>query len=530
MKYGPSSDDNELFNRPFIQKKTYYKKGKIMSKQKAKVKIDIERKIGDINPNIYGQFLSRRKWVTTEALYNPKHPDAGDDGLRKKVFEAIENVKTPIVRWPGGCTGTSYYWKDGIGPKKERENTIDAHFGYDVNNGFGTAEFVDFCRKLGAEPQINLSTGFAGLQEAIEWIEYCNYNGNSKWANLRRKHGYDKPFNVKYWQIGNEDYANWEINQKTAYQNAMQVRQWAKAIKKMDSNLKVLGVGGPPNNKDWDVELLNNAWEYLDYITAHRYWHFNEEQDKHNYDEIAAVGYFEERIMHDMGGLINLVARDKCSTRKPKLAYTEWNVNGNLSEMSPEWKPAKVQFRMADILAVGGFISAMQRQCNTVTLANFAQTINVVGMLFVTDEVIIKETIYWALYLARHFSGNIAVDNYVVCDSYKTHKNYRGELLEIENVPYLDVSTTVDEKMKKLYICFINRHIDESMTVDLSIMQTVDAQTIILHELWHEDPYAKNTIENPDNIVPQTKTMDIDGSKFEMILKPHSYTIVEINL
>ena len=501
-----------------------------MSGQKAKIKIDLERQIGQISPLIYGQFLSRRKWVTTEALYNPDHADAGEDGIRKEVFDALHEVKPTIVRWPGGCTGTSYQWKEGIGPQANRENTIDAHFGYDVNNGFGTAEFVRLCRRLGAEAHINVNTGLSGLQEALEWVEYCNYNGNSKWANLRRAHGYEKPFDVRYWQVGNEDYAEWEINQKSARDSSMQVREWAKAIKKVDGDIKVLGVGGPPNDKNWDVELLDNAWDYIDYLTAHRYWSFDASTGEHNYDEIAAVGYFEEGIMRDMGGLINLVARDKCSVRKPKLAFTEWNTNGMHMEMTPEWKPEKVQYRMADILAVGGFINAMQRQCSIVGLSNFAQSINVVGMLFVTDDLVIKEPVYWPLYLARHCSGDVAIDSYVMCDGYDTQKRYRGNSLEIKNVPYLDVSTTLDEKQNRLYICLINRHQDEEMAADIHVLQRLPAGKITLHTLWHEDPFAKNTIDNPDNIMPMSTTIDFSGGSFELTLRPHSYTIAEIAL
>lgn len=193
-------------------------------------------------------------------------------------------------------------------------------------------------------------------------------------------------------------------------------------------------------------------------------------------------------------------------------------------------KLKRVQYRMADILAVGGFVNAMQRQCNVVGLANFAQTINVVGMLFVTDDAVIKEPVYWPLYLARRFSGDVSVDNYVVCDGYNTYKNYRGSALKIKNVPYLDCSTTVSKEGNKLYVCMINRHIDEEMTTEISILQNIRPQTVTLHELWHENPFAMNTPDNPENIVPLARTMDIPSNKFELVLKPHSYTIAEIDL
>ena len=106
---------------------------------KANIVINPSRRIGTIDPLIYGQFLSRRRCVSVDGLHDPNHPNARADGLRQDVVDAVAETAPPIIRWPGGCTGTSYEWLDGIGPRDRRPNVIDAHFGYAVGNGFGTA-------------------------------------------------------------------------------------------------------------------------------------------------------------------------------------------------------------------------------------------------------------------------------------------------------------------------------------------------------------------------------------------------------
>lgn len=495
---------------------------------KASITIDPYRAIGQVDPNIYGQFMCRRRWVADEALYAPDHPDADERGLRKTVAQYIKDSAPPVLRWPGGCTGTTYDWREGIGPQSERERTIDVHFGYDVGNGFGTAEFVEFCRSIGAEPHINVSTGFGTLQDAVEWLEYCNYAGDSKYANLRRAHGYDEPFNVRYWQIGNENYGPWEIGNHTPKEYAVIAREWAKTIKKMDRDLKVLVVGGSQKILDWDMEVLNEAWPYIDYITAHRYWNFNSAKNVENYDMIAGVGHFEEQTMKAIAGQIDLVAREKKIRRRPRLAFTEWGVRDVChAEMTAQWQPDRTQYRMVDALAAAGFINAMRRQCDLVGLASFAQSINVVGMLSVTDDSVVRETLYWALLMQRLYSGDTSVDAWVDCDGYTAKVEHS---VSDDPIPYLDVSATTDEANGKLFVSVVNRHRDEEITTRLRMRDVAPGSTATVRRLWHEDPVAMNTHDAPDNITPTESTLEGVSGDFEISLPPHSFTIYEFDV
>ena len=496
---------------------------------KATITIDPYRTIGTINPNIYGQFLCRRKEVADGGLYNPEHPDADENGLRKKVVDYIAQSAPPIIRWPGGCTAMTFDWRESVGPIEQRSRTFDTHFRCDVTNGFGTVEFIEFCRRIGAEPHLNFNTGTGTLRDALEWVEYCNYDGDSKYANLRRAHGYEEPFNVRYWQLGNEEYNKGEIGHKTPEEYAVFAREWAKTLKKYDPDLKLLAVGGMAHFcVEWDLAVLEKAWRHIDYITAHRYWNFNSAKGEENYDSIAAVGYIEEQNMKALIGLIDYMAAKKETLNRPQIAYTEWNVRdtSQAKMIKDKGSLGRTKYRVVDALAVAGFINAMQRQCQRVTLSSFAQSINVVGMLYVNNEHVVRETLYWALKMQRHLSAPIAINSYVDCDGYSTTLKHQP----MENVPFIDVSATLDEDNKRLVLSLINRHRAEEITTRVNLKDTKPKANAKLHRLWHEDPLAMNTIDNPDTVVPEESTITNAGTDFEIALLPHSYSVIELHL
>ncbi|GLQ55851.1 alpha-L-arabinofuranosidase C-terminal domain-containing protein [Devosia nitrariae] len=489
---------------------------------KARIVTNRERPIGRIDPLIYGQFMARRRWVADEGLHDPGHPEARPDGLRQDVLDAIVETSPTVVRWPGGCTATSYDWTDGVGPVRPR--VIDAHFGYAVGNGFGTAEFVRFCRQIGAEPHLNLTTGTGNLREALAWLEYANLDTGTKWAALRREHGHAEPFAVKYWQIGNEEWGPWEIGHTSAAHNAERAREWAKALKKLDPSIKVLALGGghPQDILDWTTAVVEEAGEYIDYVTQHRYWDFNSATGEDNYDEIVSAGFIEEHLIKAVAGIIDIVAYRRGLTRGPRIAYTEWNCADVAHRaMSPEWRPTTTQYRLIDALGCAAFINAMQRQCNHVTLANFAQTLNVVGMLVVTPEAVLRETVFWALAMQRHHSGDIAVDAWTDCDVY-TADTGRGSAL---TVPYLDVSATLDEASGRQFVSIVNTHRSHAIEAAIDAGSGRGTKT---YTLSHEDPFARNTPDAPDAVRPVEGTPDCRDGSVSLSLPPHSYTIVEI--
>lgn len=198
---------------------------------KARMHIDPARAIGTIDPNVYGQFMSRRPGCSEDGLHDPSAETADEHGIRRDVSDAIRACKPSLIRWPGGCTGTSYHWLDGVGPVAERPSKIDLHFGWASRYDFGTDEFLAWCARIGAEPHLSFAMGTGTLEEAAAWVEYCNSAGTTYYADLRRRNGRDEPWNIKYWQLANEMYGPWEVGYCEPREYAVEARDWSIAIR-----------------------------------------------------------------------------------------------------------------------------------------------------------------------------------------------------------------------------------------------------------------------------------------------------------
>src|SRR6202789_2330343 len=139
-------------------------------------------------------------------------------------------------------------------PKDSRPRRWDTAWQAEESNRFGTDEFIQYCRKLGSEPYITVNMGTGTMQDAADWVEYCNGTMNTAWANLRRKNGHPEPYNVKYWGLGNEIYGSWQAGHKTATAYADLALEFAKMMQWVDPSVKLIACGG--NNADWDREVL----------------------------------------------------------------------------------------------------------------------------------------------------------------------------------------------------------------------------------------------------------------------------------
>ena len=182
----------------------------------ARIKIDKDRVIGDIDKNIYGNFSEHLGRCIYGGIYDPGSKLSDKQGFRKDVLEAAKGLNVPILRWPGGNFVSGYHWEDGIGPKKDRPERTDLAWHTPEPNTFGTDEFIDYCRKMGTEPYFAVNLGTGTFDEARNWVEYCNVKEGPYYAELRKKNGHPEPHNVKYWSLGNEVDGWWQMGHKNA--------------------------------------------------------------------------------------------------------------------------------------------------------------------------------------------------------------------------------------------------------------------------------------------------------------------------
>jgi alpha-L-arabinofuranosidase len=117
--------------------------------QNARIKFDTDRKIGEVDKNIYGSFVEHLGRCVYGGIYEPGSPLSDSDGFRKDVLKAIKGLNVSLIRYPGGNFVSNYHWLDGVGPTSERVPRMELAWTRLETNDFGTNEFIKFCRSIG---------------------------------------------------------------------------------------------------------------------------------------------------------------------------------------------------------------------------------------------------------------------------------------------------------------------------------------------------------------------------------------------
>ncbi|KAH0137223.1 family 51 glycoside hydrolase, partial [Aureobasidium melanogenum] len=286
---------------------------KIPDSETPVVSVNYLNKIAKINDNVYGGFTEHMGRCIYGGIYDPGNPLSDENGFRKDVIEAFKELNCPVVRYPGGNFVATYHWLDGVGPKDQRPVRPELAWLGEESNQFGTDEFLKWCEVVGTEPYFALNFGTGTLDEALGWLEYCNSDKNTYYANLRRKNGRDKPYNVKYWALGNEMWGPWQVGQMTKEAYADKAYQWAKAMKLLDPSV-VLILCGETGYSTWDSYVLKECvkWDthtlggsttasLIDMHSIHIYTASNDHLKN------ATAPRSAERAIEITGGLIDLV-------------------------------------------------------------------------------------------------------------------------------------------------------------------------------------------------------------------------------
>ena len=271
---------------------------------------------------IFGQFLEHFQRQVYGGIFDPGSPLANRHGFRSDVLEALRELKVPIVRWPGGCFASAYHWRDGVG--KDRQPSFDKAWGVEDPNTFGTDEFIKWCYLLGAEPYICTNAGTGTSEEISNWVEYCNLKNEGRYARMRAANGSPDPFKVRYWSIGNENYLGGEIGAKTVEEWGPLVRESAKMMRAVDSDLQILAAATVTGN--WTPPMLKDAGKYLNFISIHGYWDALWQRGTHPSDYLHCMAFCEapERQIQQAIELLNQTGFGD----RIKIAFDEWNLRG----------------------------------------------------------------------------------------------------------------------------------------------------------------------------------------------------------
>jgi len=478
-------------------------------------KIDIvSKKDGPvIDQRLHGQFIeflgtciSDGIWVGEDSSIPNIH------GIRKDVVDALARIAPPVVRWPGGCYADTYHWRNGIGGKAERPVTYNNNFGTQSleYNHFGTHEFVEFCRLIGAEPWININMLSGTVAEMQDWAEYCNRESGTTLAKLREENGSGEPFNVRYWGIGNESWAGG--GNYTAKGYAGEYRKYASAFPRFgrglplpdsDEGMKLIAVGPDGNKPKERVQWTKGFFKALSKYRQppiygydlHFYnWNVSHPADtvvefsKEDWDRVIEGAQELEEVILEQYALVqeglSLMPQPESSFMPVpacELIVGEW---GNWHRFDPAAPSALwQQATMRDAVTTAITLDIFHRHSDKVAMACAAQTVNVLNSLILTQG-----------------ENTILTPNFHVFEMYKPHRNATALACAVTEGNEGTVFAFASKKEGILYLNMVNTSYDEAVTVDMHFDCNL---SYISGRRLEGEPADCNTVEHPEAVKPE---------------------------
>lgn len=498
----------------------------------ANLRIDIHNEISRVDEKIYSGFLEHMGRAIYGGIFDPGSSLADEHGLRKDTLQAIQDIAPPLIRYPGGNYCATFHWEDGVGPLEQRKARPEPAWEGVEPNTFGTDEFMRWAKKAKIEPFLCLNMGTGTLDEALAWIEYCNFTTDTYYAQMRVKNGYPEPYHVRYIGVGNECWGPWQIEQLSKEDYAKKAYQWAKALKRLDPSLKLI-LCGQTGYSDWDRYVLQECIELFDYVSIHDYT-----ASKNHYKNMFAPHTAEVGI-EITEQLINLAKIVKKCTHEVKISYDEWNVWD--PERAIGSKGAEEQYTLSDALAVASWLNIFIRKSDVVSIACLAQTVNVISPIMTNSTGLFLQTTYWPLFLFSKYMRGTAVSVHI------SGEIYTGETATMFNEPWLktikagklrfiDASAVLDEKMEYLSIALINRHLENETNICFDFLQSsmigrhaVDLESDVeVFTVHHQDISATNSFDDPDRVKIQVSIHKLSSNFF--LAKKHSFSLLRFRL
>ncbi|PBP21976.1 putative alpha-N-arabinofuranosidase C [Diplocarpon rosae] len=364
---------------------------RIPESETPSIRVDVNRRLSRIDPNIYGGFMEHMGRCIYGGIYDPGNPLSDSHGFRTDVLSALRELEIPVIRYPGGNFVATYHWKDGVGPKENRPARPELAWLGTETNEFGTDEFMKWLsvlsegREKRVEPYFALNFGTGTLDEALAW--------------------------------------------------------WAKALKLLDPNL-ILILCGETGLASWDHEVLKDCIPFVDMHSIHMYTASKD----HVANVIAPL--CAERAIETAAALIDIARIEKNvspSMPRTRICFDEWNVWDPVR--APGEEGGEETYTLSDALAVAIWLNVFVRQSKWVGMANVAQSVNVISPLMTTKEGILKQTTWWPLFLFSKYMRGWTVSVHVQAGAYdgSTEPKWLQSVLD-QGASWLDVSASVNEE------------------------------------------------------------------------------------
>ncbi len=492
-----------------------------------KIELHINQAKDTINKDIYGHFAEHLGKCIYGGFYvgegNKKIPNR--NGIRLDVVEALKKLKIPVLRWPGGCFADHYHWKDAVGPKNQRKPIENMMWGnVREDNSFGTNEFLDMCEMMNADPYLAVNMGGGTVEEAVDWVKYVNHkNGSSYLTDLRQKTGRTKPWNVKYWGIGNE---SWDCGGHMDVDYYVDMyKRYATMMTSYNNDEGLFRIAVGPGTEDdfhWTEVLMRDIpAKLINGVSIHHYsvidW--SNKGSSTNFSEAQYFATMQQALRMEPMVKGNSDVMDKYDPQKKvALVVDEW---GGWYESEPGTNGAFLyqQNSMRDAMIAGLTLNIFNNHCDRVRMANLAQCINVLQAVILTKE-----------------EKLILTPTYHVMEMYNVHQDALMLPLDVKSNDYVFEGkklTAVSASASKdrsgivhISLTNIDAHQSQEITINLGELQTKTVSGRILRSANLQD---HNSFDNPGNIKPVAFTdAKLEGNNLTVKMPAFSVVVLEL--
>ncbi len=477
---------------------------------------------GTIAPELYGTLIENTSTLM-EGIWVGDDPSIpNDDGLRLDTIEAFRQLGISLVRFPGG-TGADYYrWRDGIGPRSKRPRTWQFFFGNEDSNEFGTDEFMRFCETIGAVSSIKINPITAPLHETLDWMQYCNYDGNTDLANERRENGHPQPYGVKSWIIGNETSDTYSPENY-----ADRVFEWTFYMRQVDPAAKIIATGGID---DWNERFLKRFAELSESggLASNNPVKVNNKgfQPGFKVHMLELVYPNEERIQ-------DAIAWSDKYFGEGNLEFCVGEYEGMIEHWWPEEWTSTLSTSECVLMAgqtpdiphesdarLDGALMAVEKMH---LFMRYAKRIKMASFLYPTN--------CWAPWIKTSGPKFVRTPHYHAFDILKEHLRAETIGVELNSTDGLDVMASLTKDGRQLTVSLLNQQ--EGKTVDAD-MRLKDDEGRLPHtaaaKVLTGNPADQNTFDVPDTVIPQEAKVEIKNGELSVTCKPVSLTVVTCNL
>ena len=504
------------------------------AEDKIELSIDTTQAGATISHNVFGQFAEHLGHGIYGGIWvGPDSKIPNTRGIRNDVVTALRAIRVPDIRWPGGCFADEYHWHNGIGPAGKRGVTLNPNWGGVIEpNSFGTDEFMDFLRQIGAEAYVSVNIGSGTPREAAEWLEYMTAAKPTTFEKERAANGHPAPYKVAFLGLGNESWdcggnmtPDYYISQMKIYSRF--VRNYNPAQQDKDQMLKIaVGPGGDgPRWTDWTEAVMKayqqHTWSWdINGLSMHNYTVVNwaHKFASEGFGETEYAQMLKETLNMDKLIATHSAIMDKYDPeKKMALVVDEWGAwYAALPGSNPGFLVQQNSLRDAILAALN--LNIFARHADRVRMANIAQIINVLQSMILTDgsKMVLTPTYYvFEMYVpfqdSTPFSVTFDAGTY-------SHDNI--------TLPRLDAIAAKD-KTGKLWLEVTN--VDPKEAADIEVtLAGITAKGATGETLTAPKVDSINTFDAPNTVTPKAISTKVEDGKLTLHIEPKSVTVVSI--